>query len=205
MIGHDQSSPATDHRFCPIIGCSASAGLDGDPSDPTVTPSGMKWGHGIIYAFQWLDHEVTPVTPQNTKRLYGKHKAATALPLGRLHVSGGNIGKVGSLGSLGSPLVAADHRLQPIIAFPYFSCLFLLLISPAYFSCLFPLPVSPMGRGTRVMGHPGGTRGVAQSDHRFPPIWNGSFPMGPGRGDSDPRKNTLCKNFRLVRHRNVTT
>lgn len=149
MIGHDQSSPATDHRFCPIIGCSASAGLDGDPSDPMVTPSGMMWGHGIIYAFQWLDYEVTPVTQQNTKRLYGKHRAATALPLGRLHVSGGNIGKVGSLGSLGSPLVAADHR--------------------------------------------------------FPPIWNGSFPWGTRRGDTDPQKNSLYKNFRIVGQHNATT
>ena len=142
MIGHDQSSPATDHSFCPIIGCSASAGLDGDPSDPMVTSSGMMWGHEIIYAFQLVDHEVTPVTPQNTKRLYGKDRAATALPLGRLHVSGSNVGKLGSLGSLGSPLVAADHR--------------------------------------------------------FPPIWNGSFPRGGTRGDSEPRKNALCRNSSMA-------
>ena len=34
-------------------------------------------------------------------------------------------------------------------------------------------------------------------DHRF-------FPRGPGRGDTDPRKNSLYKNFRIVGQRNVT-
>lgn len=112
MIGHAQSSHVADDRFCPIIGCCAFAGLDGDSSDPTVTPQNAAWGHGIPFVFQWFDHEVTPVAPRNSKRLYGKHRAATALPLGRLHVSGSNIGK---LGSLGSPLFATDHRFPPIM------------------------------------------------------------------------------------------
>lgn len=115
MMRHVQSSPATDHRFCPIIGCSSFAGLNGEPSEPSVNPATGAWVHGFSVRFHAFMPFVNPVNPQSTKRPYGKHKAATALPLGRPHVSGSNIGKVGSLGSLGSPLGAADHRPEAIM------------------------------------------------------------------------------------------
>uniref|UniRef100_UPI00404850E7 hypothetical protein n=1 Tax=Yoonia sp. TaxID=2212373 RepID=UPI00404850E7 len=115
MMRHDQSSPATDHRVCPIIGCSSFAGINGEPSEPSVNPATGAWVHSFSLRFHVVMPLVNPVNPQSTKRPYGKHKAATALPLGRLHVSRSNIGKVGSLGSLGSPLGAADHRPQAIM------------------------------------------------------------------------------------------
>lgn len=148
MMAHVQSSPATDHRFCPIMGFSAVAGLPCDPSDPTVTPEPGAWGHGFLLLFQWVAAPVTPVTPYSTKKTCGKQALATGqLPDGA-HAGWANIGNLGSLGSLGSQV--GCQRSSPLFD-------------------------------------------------------DGSFPMGPGRGDTDPRKNTLYKNFRLVRLRNVTT
>lgn len=181
MMRQDQSSPATDHRFSRIIGCSAFAPRKGEPSEPSVNPRKGAWVHRFPSPFQCFAPVVNPVNPYSPNKTLGDDTAAAGQrrgSLGRRHVSGGNIGKVGSLGSLGSPSDTSDHR------FP-----------------LFLLPISPMGRRTRVTGgtgHPGGTRGVAhrtQSDHRFPPTWNGSFPWGTRRGDSDPRKTPFAKIF----------
>lgn len=159
MMRHDQLSPATDHRFSRIIGCSAVAGTNGhrlgpicDPCDPRVTHAGRLIGHGISFAFQCLDHFVTHVTHKHPNKTLGDDKAAAGQHMvsdwGGQHVSGGNIGKYGSHGSHGSQV--GRKRSSPLFD-------------------------------------------------------DGSFPMGPGRGDTDPRKNSLYKKFRMVGQRNVTT
>lgn len=157
-MGQDQSSPATDHRFRPIIGCSAVAGMAGnrfgpicDPCDPCVTHAGQSMGHSISVVLQCLVYVVTHVTHKHLNKTLGDDTAAAGQDKGSdrrgLHVSGGNIGNLGSHGSHGSQV--------------------------------------------------GGKRSSPPFDH-------GSFPMGPGRGDTDPRKNSLYKNFRIVGPRYVT-
>jgi hypothetical protein len=159
MMGQETSSPATDHRFSPIIGCSAVAGTAGnrfgpicDPCDPCVTHAGQPMGHSISVSLQCLDYFVTHVTHKHLNKTLGDDTAAAGQHMGSdwggMHVSGGNIGKYGSHGSHGSQV--------------------------------------------------GGKRSSPPFDH-------GSSPMGPGRGDTDPRKNSLCKNFRNVGPRYVTT
>lgn len=139
---HDQSSPATDHRFCRIIGCGA---VSGQPCDPCVTHAKRPMGHSFTVVFQCFDHVVTHVTHKHLTSTLGDNTAAAGQHMGSVwggrHVSGGNIGKHGSHGSHGSQL--------------------------------------------------GGKRSSPSFDH-------GSFPMGPGRGDTDPRKKTLYKIFRIV-------
>ena len=148
MMLHVQSSPATDHRFCPIMGCSVFHCAANDPNDPTMTPEPGAWGHGFLQPFQWVADDMTPMTPYSTEKTCGKQ----ALAKGQLQGGQAGWANIGSLGSCG------------------------------------------------VMGSCGVTGGCKRSsplfDHRF-------FPRGPGRGDTDPRKNTLCKNFRIVRQRNV--
>lgn len=99
MMAHAQSSPATDHRFCPIMGCSAVAGLPCDPSDPSVTPEPGAWGHGFLLLFQWVAAPVTPVTPYSTKETCGKQALATGQLRDGAHTGWANIGNLGSLGS----------------------------------------------------------------------------------------------------------
>lgn len=161
MMGQDQSSPATDHRFRPIIGCSAVAGTAGnrfgpicdpcDPCDPCVTHAGRPMGHSISVTLQCFDYVVTHVTHKHLNKTLGDDTAAAGQHMGSdwggLHVSGSNIGNLGSHGSHGSQM--------------------------------------------------GGKRSSPPFDHRF-------FPRGPGRGDTDPRKNSLYKNFRIVGPRYVT-
>lgn len=157
-MDHVQSSTATDHRFSPIIRCSAVAGTAGnrfgpicDPCDPCVTHAWQPMGHSISVAFQCFDYVVTHVTHKHLNKTLGDDTAAAGQHMGSdwggLHVLGGNIGNLGSHGSHGSQV--------------------------------------------------GGKRSSPLFDHRF-------FPRGPGRGDTDPRKNSLCKNFRIVGPSNVT-
>lgn len=146
MMAHVQSSPATDHRFSPIMGCSVFRCATNDPNDPTMTPEQGAWGHSFLLPFQWVVADMTPMTPYSTEKTCGKQ----ALAKGQLHggqAGWANIGNLGSCGVMGSWL------------------------------------------------------GCKRSSPLFD---DGSFPMGPGRGDTDPRKKPLDKNFRIVGPRNVT-
>ena len=128
----DQSSPATDHRFSRIIGCSAFAPRKGEPSEPSVNPRKGAWVHHFPSPFQCFTPVVNPVNPYTPNKTLGDDTAAARQrrgSMGRRHVSGGNIGKVGSLGSLGSPSGTTDHRVCRI--------------SPVYFPGLFPCGLFP--------------------------------------------------------------
>jgi hypothetical protein len=48
-------------------------------------------------------------------------------------------------------------------------------------------------------GSPGSPPSPSIGDRASPLINDGSYPMGPCRGDSDPRKNPLDKNFSIMR------
>ena len=120
MMRQDQSSPATDHRFSRIIGCSAFAPRKGEPSEPSVNPRKGAWVHRFPSPFQCFAPVVNPVNPYSPNKTLGDDTAAAGQrrgSLGRRHVSGGNIGKVGSLGSLGSPSDTSDHRFGPIMGY----------------------------------------------------------------------------------------
>lgn len=76
MMRGIQSSPATEHRFCRIIGGSDVAGQHGyelnaicDPCDPCVTHTREPMGHSFSVVVQWLDHAVTHVTHKCLKSL----------------------------------------------------------------------------------------------------------------------------------------
>lgn len=204
MMRQDQSSPATDHRFSRIIGCSAFAPRKGEPSEPSVNPRKGAWVHRFPSPFQCFTPVVNPVNPYTPNKTLGDDTAAAGQrrgSLGRRRVSGGNIGKVGSLGSLGSPSDTSDHRFPPIIV----SAVFPRSISPVY----FPDGQKRAADGSWVSGLRGPGRGDAAQpiigcERSLPPFDDGSFPRGGTRGDTDPRKNTLCKNFQIVRQHNVT-
>lgn len=187
MMRQDQSSPATDHRFSRIIGCSAFAPRKGEPSEPSVNPRKGAWVHRFPSPFQCFAPVVNPVNPYSPNKTLGDDTAAAGQrrgSLGRRHVSGGNIGKVGSLGSLGSPSDTSDHR------FP----LFLLPISPACFS-----------NGQENAGHGGhgasGRHARRCASHAIRSSLSADLervlPMGhPARGHGPPKKHPL-QNFSI--------
>lgn len=114
MMAQVQSSPATDHRFCPIIGCSAVAGQPCDSIDSTVTPETGTWGHGVSQPFQCLAARVTPVTPYSIGKTCGKQAGAKGRLKHGAHDGWANIATLGSLGSqtgtTGRMKLSADQR-----------------------------------------------------------------------------------------------
>lgn len=109
MMAHVQSSPATDHRPNPIMGCSVFRCATDDPNDPTMTPEPGVWGHGFSLPFQWVAAYMTPMTPYSTEKTCGKQ----ALAAGQLQGGQAGWANIGNLGSWGHGVMAG---LQAIIA-----------------------------------------------------------------------------------------